>query len=176
MSQHPAKPPGPWDDFVIRVIGVYKFVKASVSVIAAIFLFSVSHKNIPNMVLDGVEFLHLSPEGHIVQAFVEPVREKAKELTPFRIRIGAMVVLLYACIFATEGYGLFFRLTWGEYLVTISTSIPLPFELYALYSGFGILKLALMIGNLAILIFLIHRLVTERLYKIEVRKEAGVQS
>jgi uncharacterized membrane protein (DUF2068 family) len=156
------KPPGPWDDFAIRCIGVYKLAKAIGAIFCSCYLIYISNKNLPDVLKSIITFLRLSPEGRIVQTVTSYIMAHSTSVTPTGMRLFAEVLLVYSAIFAIEGYGLYFRKTWGEYLVTVSTSIPLPFEIYLLIHEFGWGKVALIIGNLAILAFLIHRIIEER--------------
>ena len=55
----------------------------------------------------------------------------------------------------TEGTGLALRKRWAEYLTIIATGLLIPLEIYELWKTASVLKGALLIGNVAIVLFLI---------------------
>ncbi len=154
-------PPGPWDDFLVRCIGLYKIVKAICAIALGITLLCLAQRDIPDMIHDWATLLRLNAEGPLLNYIID----KARSLTPFRMEAAADLVFVYSVVFAVEGYGLYNRKTWAEYLVSVSTAIPLPFEIGALCYQPGIIKTILLIGNAAILIFLIRRILEERVAK-----------
>jgi len=64
----------------------------------------------------------------------------------------------YAALFAAEGVGLYLRKRWAEYLVVIVTGSLLPFEIYEIYVHATWWKFVIVLGNLLIVGYLIHRL------------------
>jgi len=61
----------------------------------------------------------------------------------------------YALLQAAEGAGLWLQKRWAEYLAVVSTAIFLPIEVYELIERVTALKVAALLVNLAILVYLL---------------------
>ncbi len=68
------------------------------------------------------------------------------------------LILVYAALFLTEGIGLLLRKRWAEYLTTIATASFIPLEMYELCRRATVAKVALLVINVAIVIYLIFNL------------------
>jgi len=64
----------------------------------------------------------------------------------------------YAALFTTEGIGLWLEKRWAEYLTVIATISFIPFEVWEIVRRVTVLRIALVIANIAIVIDLIWRL------------------
>jgi uncharacterized membrane protein (DUF2068 family) len=154
MSAPPPKV-APWEDVVLRIIAIYKLAKTVLFIAIGVGLIRIMHHNMADMlrvyVLDP---MHFDPEN----TWVQSVLEKASLLTKHQIEAAGFVAFFYAIIFATEGFGLYFRKHWAEYMVLISTGLLLPFEFWEIGIHVAWWKIAITIGNVAILLYLAHRL------------------
>jgi uncharacterized membrane protein (DUF2068 family) len=81
---------------------------------------------------------------------------RASTLTRFKLELISTIFFFYGVLFATEGLGLYFKKRWAEWFVVIVTGSLLPFEIYELWRSIHWVKVVLIIGNIAILIYLIH--------------------
>ena len=118
---------------MLVVIGVFKLIKAAALVVLGIGL---------------VEQIDLARTIHA--------------LTPSRERLLGYGLFVYAGLFVVEGVGLVMRKRWGEWVTTIITGSLVPFEIYELAQGFHVVRLAVLIVNVAIVAYLIARLRAER--------------
>jgi uncharacterized membrane protein (DUF2068 family) len=66
--------------------------------------------------------------------------------------------LVYASIFAAEGFGLWWGKHWAEWLTVVVTASFIPFELYELVKKWHGAKLFVVAVNVAILVYFIRRL------------------
>lgn len=78
------------------------------------------------------------------------------QATSFKWVITFILLMLWGIIILVEAVGLWLDLIWAEYLTTISTSALLPLEIFELYSKFSFYRLAILIINLGIIIWLIY--------------------
>jgi len=70
---------------------------------------------------------------------------------------------VYAGLFLTEGTGLLLRKRWGEIVTIVITGSFIPFEIYELVvKEFSVFKVLLLIGNVAVLAYLIWRVWHEK--------------
>jgi len=79
-------------------------------------------------------------------------------LTRGHIEITAVASFAYAALFTTEGIGLWFQKRWAEYLTIVATSSLIPFEVWELVKKLTILRAALVIANVAIVIYLVAKI------------------
>jgi uncharacterized membrane protein (DUF2068 family) len=109
---------------------------------------------------------------------VQSLLDKASMLKKRQIESAGFVAFFYALIFGVEGVGLYLRRHWAEYMVLISTGSLLPIEFYELAIHVTWLKIFIVVGNLAILLYLAHRLWLDahaketRRARAEARKES----
>jgi uncharacterized membrane protein (DUF2068 family) len=71
----------------------------------------------------------------------------------------------YAALLLTEGVGLFMRKRWAEYFTIIVTASLVPLEIYELAKKFGLMKLSVLVINIAVVVYLILRVRWERRHK-----------
>lgn len=145
----------PWEDFTLRLIAIYKLLHGMFFTGVGFGLLKLRHH-------DVVEFLnvhliipyHLDPEGRVVDWLLA----KAAMVNPHMLVLLGWGSFFYAALFFAEGVGLYMRKHWAEYLVVIVTGSLLPIELYELFVKLAWWKFAVVLGNLAIVSYLIHRL------------------
>ncbi|MCE0523900.1 MAG: DUF2127 domain-containing protein [Methylacidiphilales bacterium] len=147
----------PWEDFVLRVIAIYKLLHALFFTAVGFGLLRLrGHSG------DVVEFLnvhliipyHLNPENRVIYWILE----EADTLTSHKLLLLGYAAFFYAALFAAEGIGLYLRKHWAEYLVVAVTGSLLPLEIYELCIKIAWWKFAAVVGNLLIVAYLIHRL------------------
>jgi len=78
--------------------------------------------------------------------------------SPQHIELIALAAFTYAALFATEGVGLWLEKRWAEYLTVVATTSFIPFEVWEIVKKFTFVRLAFVIVNVAIVIYLILRL------------------
>jgi uncharacterized membrane protein (DUF2068 family) len=76
-------------------------------------------------------------------------------LSESKIHALRFVTLTYAAVFAIEGVGLWMRKRWAEWLTCIITASLIPLEMWEFLSRPNIGKAAVVIANLAIVVYLI---------------------
>lgn len=152
----------PWEDFVLRVIAIWKLCHAVFFTAVGFGLLKLRHHNVDNFLYDSVDFLnslhifHINSESH----FVDWLLLKAHEITPW-MSLAGYASFIYALLFALEGTGLYFRKRWAEWLVVGATGSFLPFEIWALIKRAVWWKFGLLLGNLLIVAYLVHRILLD---------------
>jgi uncharacterized membrane protein (DUF2068 family) len=144
-----------WEDVVLRLIAIYKLIKAMISFSLGIGLLRMVHQNVATFLKTFViDPFHFDPESR----FWAGALDQASKITPHSLRLFSYAAFFYALIFLTEGIGLYLRKHWAEYMVLISTGSLLPIEFYEIYLQLTWWKVGVVLGNVAILLYLIHRL------------------
>jgi len=142
------------DDLLLRLIAIFKFLKAGLLIALGIGLFKLLHKDIGDVLEHWSKAMRLDSGSH----FVTLALEKAAHVSPEQVRKLGLGSFLYAGLFLAEGTGLWLRKRWGEWLTVIITSSLVPIELYEIYRHFGWVKVAVLALNVAIVIYLIYHM------------------
>ncbi|CAN5708703.1 hypothetical protein BH11MYX2_BH11MYX2_00210 [soil metagenome] len=141
-------------DFGLRVIILWKVIKGILLTALAVTALLMRHGDVQAAATHFVEWLGLDPATPSIDHFLD----RLETLTPNRITaigIGAQVV---GAVMFLEAWGLHRRRVWAEWLTVIVTSSLIPFELYHLVERPSVGKVATLIGNIAIVIYLLrHR-------------------
>lgn len=158
----------PWEDFVLRVIAIWKLSHALFFIAVGFGLLHLKHRH--STVTDFLQKYvvipyHLDPENR----WVDWSLDHASMLSPHLALFG-WTAFFYATLFAVEGIGLYLRKHWAEYLVVIISGSLLPVEFYELYVKLALWKFVVVTGNLLIVCYLIHRLILDARFKAAKRR------
>jgi len=147
-----------WEDVVLRIIAIYKLLHATFFIAVGFGLLRLRHHNVVQFLNDYVVIpYHLNPESRIVDWLLD----QASNLTSHRLAFLGYAAFFYAALFAAEGIGLYLRKRWAEYMVVIVTGSLLPVEFYEIYLRMAWWKFGVVLGNLLIVLYLIHRLLLD---------------
>ena len=139
---------------LLRVIAVFKFLKAGLLIALGVGLFKLLHKDLGDVLQHWCEALRLDPGSH----FVNQALDKVMRVSPAQVKKLGLGSFLYAGLFLAEGTGLWLRKRWGEWLTVIITSSLVPVEIYEMYRHFSLLKVGVLVVNVAIVIYLIYHM------------------
>jgi uncharacterized membrane protein (DUF2068 family) len=161
MSSPPTRI-APWEDFVLRVIAIWKLSHAVFFTAVGFGLLKLRHHNVVE-ILNAYVIIpyHLNPESR----FVDWLLGRAGSVSPHMLFLLGWAAFFYAALFAAEGIGLYLRKHWAEYLVVVVTGSLLPIEVYELFHKLAWWKFAAVTGNLLIIAYLIHRLLLDARFK-----------
>lgn len=160
--------PRPSRDILIRLIALFKLVKALLLIAVGIGALSIRHNH------DGalgrwIHALVFDPHGRLFHEAVAKISGlDTRELAG--IAIGSVV---YAAVFLIEGVGLMLRRGWAEVLTTIITISFLPLEIYELVEHKSWMKIGVIIVNALIVVYLIRRLRREGHWPFHRRRALG---
>ena len=142
------------NDMLLRLIAIFKFLKAALLVGLGVGAFRLLHKDLGEVIEHWVEALRLDPGNR----FVDAALVKAALLSPAQIKKLGLGSFLYAALFVAEGTGLWLEKRWGEWLTVVITSTLIPLEIYEIYRHPSIVKVAVLVINVGIVAYLIHRI------------------
>jgi uncharacterized membrane protein (DUF2068 family) len=133
----------------VLLIAIFKVAKAIVLIAAGIGVFRLLDPAVAARVEGWLAHVQLAP-GRRVLAFLS--RADA-------LKIGALggLAFAYALLFLIEGTGLLLRKRWAEWFTIIVTGSLLPFEIYELFQGATAAKIATVVINVAVVIYLVIR-------------------
>ena len=136
----------------LRIIAIYEIIKTACLVLVAMAAFHLDRQqNFEHLVL-WLEHLSLADSNSLRWKLVGLL----EDFGPSRFVAVGAVALGYAVLFGIEGIGLWLGKYWAEWFTVIATGSLVPLELYETLHGFGWLKLAALIGNAAIVVYLVR--------------------
>jgi uncharacterized membrane protein (DUF2068 family) len=141
---------------LLRLIAIFKFLKAASLIALSVGVFRMMHQDIAMRVEHWVEAMHLDPGNR----HVAMVLARVANLNPAQIKKLGLVGLLYAGLFLVEGTGLWLRRRWGEWATVIITGLLIPVEVYEIVRQPSIVKVLVLIVNVAVVGYLVHRIRT----------------
>ncbi|GLQ90458.1 DUF2127 domain-containing protein [Dyella flagellata] len=136
----------------LRIIAVYKAIKSVCLIGVALVAFGLHREQNFERLVHMLEHLSLQDSSGMRWRLVGLLEKWG----PSKFKAVGMVALAYAAIFATEGIGLWLRRHWAEWFTVLATSSLIPVEAYEMFHKFSGLKLGALIGNIAIVIYLIR--------------------
>ncbi len=142
---------------MLRLIALFKFLKVALLIATGVGVFKMLHKDLACALEHWIAMLGLNPGNQ----FVEVALTKAATLTPEKVKLLGAGSFMYAGLFLTEGIGLWMAKRWGEWLTAIITSSLVPVEIYEIFHHLSVIKILVLIINLAIVTYLIYRIRTD---------------
>ena len=138
----------------LAAIAVFKLVKGLLLLAVGLGLLKLVHADIATLFSLLIEALHLNADSRIIHALVL----KVDALQPHTVLLAGLVSLGYAAMLLLEGVGLWLEFSWAAYLTVVTTSLLLPFELYEVFEQVSMLRVGVLLLNLAIVLYLISQL------------------
>ena len=144
----------------IRAVAVFEAAKGTVVIVAGLGLLSLLHRDAQHAAETIVRHLHLNPARHYPRVFIEAT----VRTTDSRLLLLAGGAFAYSAVWFIEAYGLWRLRPWAEWFAILSGGLYLPQEIYELLRHPTPLRAAILIGNAAIVGYLIHvRLAARRM-------------
>lgn len=171
-----APPPteAPRDRRVIRLIALFKLAKAVTLVAVAAAAFGLLGEaardravawlvSVLGRLAGATEFRGLRGAlGGALERALAALLHWLGDATPTRLEITGAVALGYALVLGAEGWGLWREKTWAELFSVAVTASLVPFELYELARRVTALRVAILVLNVAAVVYLARRVVRER--------------
>ena len=136
----------------LRVIAVYEVTKTVGLLLVAMAAFHLNRTQNFEHLVHWLEHLSLVD----TDSFRWKLVHMLEQMGPSKFIAIGLVALGYALIFGIEGVGLWLGKHWAEWFTVISTGSLIPLELYETLLRFGWLKLATLVGNVAIIVYLVR--------------------
>jgi uncharacterized membrane protein (DUF2068 family) len=135
----------------LLLVGLFKLSKAIFFTAVGAGALDLMNKNISDVVLRIIDALRIDPERHFVGILMEHVGL----IQPHQLRRAGILSFLYAMVCVVEGTGLMLEKRWAEYFTVMLTAIGLPWESYELLERYSPYKVALLVINLGVLLYLL---------------------
>lgn len=143
---------------VLRAVAGLEFSKGVFVVLMGISALALVHKDTWLIAESLLSLLHISTDRRAAQMFLD----FADNITDARLWAAARIAFAYAVLRFTEAYGLWKERTWAEWVAFVSGTLLLPLEIRELFRGITFWRCALLIGNLAIIFYMLYVILENR--------------
>jgi uncharacterized membrane protein (DUF2068 family) len=160
VSVRPARKPAKVRKNAAGLLGIalFKLVKAVLLIAVGIGAHKLLHRDVAQTILHWVEVLRVDPDNR----FIHRLLARIFAVTPAQLRAASVGTFIYAGLLLTEGMGLLLRKRWAEYFTVITTAGLIPLEVYEISLHVTLAKFAVLVINVAIVIYLIAHLRSSR--------------
>lgn len=142
----------------LRWIGAYKLLKAALSLIGALLVLRLMHRNLPDVALRWMTRLHVEPKSFLGRLILHRILLiKGRSLA-----VAAGALFAYVPLAVAEGVGLILRKVWAEWLAVVTTAAMIPLECLEVYRRTTWLRVAILVANGLVLIYLVVRIRRDR--------------
>jgi uncharacterized membrane protein (DUF2068 family) len=138
----------------LLLIAAFKLFKGAALLAVAFGARHLLNHDLAANVEHWVDLLRIDPHNRYILMILEEIAN----LDEHRLRELRAGTLFYATLFLVEGTGLALRQRWAEYVTIISTSSLIPLEVYELVKQYSPLKIAFLLINIAVVVYLIFEL------------------
>jgi len=142
----------------LLLIGLFKLSKALLSVALGVGALKLVHHDLGVVVLRVSDVLKIDPESRAVALLMS----KADLIGAPQLRHFSVLTFAYAVICLVEGTGLMLEKRWAEYFTVTLTVLALPWECFELTKEVTVLRIGLLVINLAVLAYLVWLLRRQR--------------
>jgi len=143
---------------VLRTVAGFEFCKGLSVVLMGVCALVLVHKDVWLIAESILALLHINTDRRFAQMFLD----FADSITDARLWAAARIAFAYAVLRFTEAYGLWKERTWAEWVAFVSGFLLLPLEIRELMRGVTFLRFAVLIGNLAIIFYMLYVILANR--------------
>jgi len=138
----------------LRVVALYEGAKAVLVLIAGFGLLSAIHHGAALLAEELVRQMHLNPAQGYPRVFIDLTRDASNA----QLWLFASGAFAYAALRSVQAVGLWQQRRWAEWLSVASSGVYVPVELYELARGYSAIKLAALLANVAIVVYMAYAL------------------
>jgi uncharacterized membrane protein (DUF2068 family) len=139
-------------DRVIQLIAIFRFAKALLLILAGFGVLKLLNPAFSFHVREAMRAYPFAMR-HVPQKIL-----RSKE----DIELAASAAFAYAAIFLVEGTGLWMQKTWAEWFTVAVTTSFIPFEIVEIVKKTTALRVALVVANIAIVMYLVVKRLSAR--------------
>jgi uncharacterized membrane protein (DUF2068 family) len=143
---------------LLRAVAALEFSKGIFVALMGICAIALVNKDVWLIAERILSFFHVSTDHRWAQIFLD----FADSVTDARLWAAARIAFAYAALRFTEAYGLWRCRTWAEWVAFVSGTLLLPWEVRELFRGITFLRSALLIGNIAIVLYMLYVILQNR--------------
>jgi uncharacterized membrane protein (DUF2068 family) len=157
---------------MLRAVASFEFFKGVSVTLMGVCALILVHKDLWLLAERLLALLHINTDRRFAQWFLD----FADSITDARLWAAARVAFAYAILRFAEAYGLWKGRTWAEWLAFVSGTLLLPFEVRELFRGVTPFRCALLVGNLAVIAYILHVIIANRRERMHSRISHSLQT
>ncbi len=140
----------------LLLIAAFKLLKGLLLVAVGVGALSLIHKDAAAHVAQWINAIRVDPDNR----YAHRALARLSLVSDGQLEALSAGTFFYAGLLLTEGTGLWLHKRWAEYFTIFATGAFVPLEAYELYEHFSATKIAVLLVNVAVVIYLIARLRT----------------
>jgi uncharacterized membrane protein (DUF2068 family) len=137
----------------LLLIALFKLIKGILLIVVGIGAIKLMHRDVGETVAHWVEILRVDPDNRFIHAMMA----RLIRVSPAQLKELSAGTFVYAALLLTEGLGLLLRKRWAEYFTIITTAGLIPLEVYEIARHVTAAKIAVLVVNIAIVVYLVVR-------------------
>jgi uncharacterized membrane protein (DUF2068 family) len=138
----------------LMLIAAFKLLKGFVLIAVGIGAMHLLHKDVASVADQWVNAFRVDPHNRYILWLLT----KLSSVDDRKLRELSVGTFIYAAVFLTEGTGLALHKRWAEYFTIITTGSFLPLEVYEIIHHVTAAKIAALIINIAVVVYLVREL------------------
>lgn len=138
------------NEIFLKIIIIEKFFLGTITFLLSFGIISLINKDMEEFANNLAVFFNLDMDNYYIEAFIDRIG-MVENGTIIGVSIG---IVSYASLNLLEAYGLHRRKRWAEWLTVIATSLFIPFEIYEIIQEQTIIRIGILILNIAIVYYL----------------------
>lgn len=135
------------------LIALFKLIKGLLLLAVGVGALRLLHRDVAETVEHWVRILRVDPDNRMIHGLLSHVLT----VSPKQLKELSVGTFVYAGLLLTEGIGLLMRKRWAEYFTIITTAGLLPIEIYEIDKHVTAAKIAVLIVNALIVVYLVRR-------------------
>jgi uncharacterized membrane protein (DUF2068 family) len=145
---------GTTSDRLLPWIAAERMLRAVGLVAIGLVLITHPHTDWGKTITDLAQHVGLDPSRNGIQRVIA----KVQAISPNKYTVFGIIAIAYGVLEGVEGYGLWRRRVWAEYLTVVATSLLFIPEIIELSKSLTPLKIGALLVNIAVVIYLAFRL------------------
>src|ERR1700757_2554245 len=137
---------------VLQTVALFEFSKGIFVSLMGICALLLVHRDAWLIAESLLALFHINTDRHVAQMFLD----FADNVTDARLWAAARIAFAYSALRFTEAYGLWKCRTWAEWVALVSGTLLLPLEVRELFRRVTLMRSGLLIGNLAIVLYMLY--------------------
>jgi uncharacterized membrane protein (DUF2068 family) len=143
---------------VLRAVAGFELFKGIFVLLMGICAIGLVHRDLWLYAETLLALFHISTDRHSAQLFLD----FADSVTDAKLWAAARIAFAYTVLRFTEAYGLWWGRTWAEWVAFVSGTLLLPLEIRELLRGVTLIRCLLLVGNLAIVFYMLYVILSNR--------------
>lgn len=142
----------------LYLVALLEGAKGVLVLLTGFGILSLIHRDLHQAALQLLQYVHYNPNSRYSHIFVD----LASRTTDLQLWALAAAALLYAAVRLIEAWGLWNQQQWAEWFGLVSGGIYIPIELYEVMKGATWFKIAVLMINSMVIIYLLMMVLQAR--------------